>query len=65
MKQPKPKELQSWQIDKGAQEQEEKQGLDFADKIINKFEPKELECELNKEQKVGFLGEFNYAKTNK
>jgi hypothetical protein len=39
----KPKELESWQIDKGAQEQEEKQGLDFANKIINKFKPKELD----------------------
>jgi len=43
VKQQKPKELESWQIDKGAQEQEEKQGLDFANKIINKFKPKELD----------------------
>ena len=60
----KPKELQSWQIDKCAQEQEEKQGLDFADKIINKFKPKELECELNKEQKDWLLDVLNTKSDN-
>ena len=48
MKQNKPKELQSWQIDKGAQESQDKGAKNFYDKAVK---PKELEWEKEFDKK--------------